>query len=36
MALILKQKKKCHIVAPDWLNVGEFGEMGSLFHWVMA
>ena len=22
MALNLKLKKKCHIVAPDWLNVG--------------
>jgi GINS complex subunit 2 len=24
MAVNLKLKKKCHIVAPDWLNVGAF------------
>ena len=24
MAINLKLKKKCHIVAPDWLNVGMF------------
>jgi len=23
MAVNLKLKKKCHIVAPDWLNIGE-------------
>lgn len=27
MAVNLKLKKKCHIVAPDWLNVGMFGNL---------
>lgn len=24
MAVNLKLKKKCHIIAPDWLNAGRF------------
>jgi hypothetical protein len=27
MAVNLKLKKKCHIIAPDWLNVGAFDAL---------
>jgi hypothetical protein len=31
MAVNLKLKKKCHIVSPDWLNVGMFVIITILF-----
>ena len=31
MAVNLKMKKKCHIVPPEWLNVGGFSFVRSFY-----
>lgn len=36
MAVNLKLKKKCHIVAPDWLNVGMFVTFQFIFFFSVA
>jgi hypothetical protein len=36
MAVNLKLKKKCHIVAPDWLNVGVCFESVSVNDGIMC
>jgi GINS complex subunit 2 len=36
MAVNLKLKKKCHIVAPEWLNVGMFFFDNSFFFRIFS